>query len=124
MKLGPRHAAAALTALFLLAGTASAADFPKGTIATELGGMEWTIRFEDRGKFTVSSGGEVVAEGTYTAKKNEIEMTDEKGPRARPGKTGKYTWKLEAKMLTFTKVEDEVQGRVGALASGPWALKN
>jgi hypothetical protein len=122
MKLGLRHAA--FTTLILLTATASAADFPKGTIAAELGGTQWTIRFEDGGAYAVSCGEDVVAEGKYTAKKDEIEMTDEKGSRAEPGKTGKYSWKLDGKKLTFTKVEDEVQGRVGALTNGPWTLKD
>lgn len=124
MNLRPRHAAAAFAALVLFAGTASAADFPKGTITNELGGQEWTIRYEGGGRYTVSAGGDVVAEGKYTATADRIEMTDEKGSRANPGKTGKYTWKRDGKTLTFTKVEDEVRGRVGALTTGAWMLKD
>jgi hypothetical protein len=116
--------AASLAALVLFAGAASAADFPKGTISTELGGQEWTIRYEDGGRFAVSAGGDVVAEGQYKAAGDEIEMTDEKGSRANPGKTGKYTWKREGKSITFTKVDDEVKGRVGALTNGTWTLKD
>jgi hypothetical protein len=114
---------AAFAALFLLAGTATAADFPKGTIAIDLDGEEWTIRFEE-GRYTVSGKGEVVAEGKYTATKDGLEMTDEKGSRAEPGKAGKYTWKRDGTKLTFTKVDDEVQGRVAALTNGPWSLKD
>ncbi len=44
----------ALSALLLFAGPA---DFPRGTIASELGGKEWTIRFADDGKFTPASDG-------------------------------------------------------------------
>ncbi|SIO67731.1 hypothetical protein SAMN05444166_8433 [Singulisphaera sp. GP187] len=122
MKLGLRHAA--FTTLILLTATASATDFPQGTIAAELGGTQWTIRFEDGGTYTVSRGEDVVAEGKYTVKKDEIEMTDDQGSRAESGKTGKYTWKLVGKKLTFTKVEDEAEGRVSALTNGPWTLKD
>src|SRR5690349_6342258 len=107
MRRVPRHAAAAFAALILSAGAAPAADFPGGTIAADLGGQGWTIRYEDGGRFTVSAGADVVAEGKYKAAGDEVEMTDEQGPRSRPGKTGRYGWKLDGKELTFTKVEGE-----------------
>ena len=68
----------ALAALLLFAGPA---DFPRGTIAAELGGTEWTIRFADDGKFTVSTDGEAVVEGKYEVTKDEIVLSDERGPR-------------------------------------------
>ena len=112
----------ALAALLLFAGPA---DFPEGTIAAELGGEEWTIRFADDGKFTVSTDGEAVVEGKYEVTKDEIVLSDETGPRAdRGNKPGKYTWKRDGKKMTFTKVEDEARGRVGALTSGAWTLKD
>lgn len=124
MTHGLRHAARAFAALLLLAGVASAAEFPKGAITAHLGAQAWTIRYGDDGRYTVSAAGDVVAEGEYKATGDRLEMTDEKGSRAEPGKTGTYTWKLDGKTLAFTKVEDEVQGRVAALTTGVWTLRD
>jgi hypothetical protein len=125
MDLRTKSAVAAIAALTLFAGTASAADFPKGTISAEREGARWSIRFDDGGEFTVSRDDEVMVEGKYKATRDEIELTDEKGPIAEPGaKAGKYRWKRDGKKMTFTKVEDESQGRAGALTTLSWTLKD
>jgi hypothetical protein len=111
--------------LLLIAGAASADDFPKGTFSTEQNGTEWSIKFDDGGKFTVSRADEPVVEGKFKVTKDEIELSEETGPRADQGaKPGKYTWKLDGKKLTFTKVEDESIGRVRALTTGLWTRKD
>lgn len=114
----------ALAVLALLAGAAPASEFPRGTIAADLGGREWSIRYEAGGTYAVLREDEVVAEGKYEATGDELVMIDETGAGAEPGKKGKYTWKLDGRKLTFTKVEDEVQGRVAALTHGPWTLED
>ena len=69
--------------------------------------------------------GELVVEGTYKVKEDRLEVTDENGPMACGGdqKTGKYKWKLEDKMLSFTRVEDESDGRSKGLTGTTWMLE-
>ena len=110
--------------LLLLAISLSlqAADFIKGTYSVTMGGDKFSIKYDDNNKLTVARNGESVVEGTYKITEDVIEVTDEKGPMACGGdtKTGKYKWKLEGKKLTFTKLEDGCDGRVGALTAQVW----
>jgi len=32
---------------------------------------------------------------------------------------GKYTWKIDKDTLTFVKIDDNCEGRIGVLTSGP-----
>jgi hypothetical protein len=109
--------------LWLASGsTARAADFPKGTFTASLQ-KDWSIKFEDKGKFSVTTGGKVVVEGSYKATDTELTMTDEKGPLAgkdEASKTGKYKWKLEKGKLKFTLVEDGSKGRELMLTMNEW----
>lgn len=110
-----------------LAGRAAAADeFPKGTFAIKTSdGAEWAVTFDDKGKFTAKHDGELGVKGSYKITKDEIEFTDEDGPFATKGddKTYTYKWKLDGKKLTFTKVKDENEGRVGVITGGSWEKK-
>ena len=127
MRLQNSLVAAALAFLGLgLTSPAGAAEFPKGTFTLkDPGGVAWAVNFDGQGKVTVTRAGKEVIEGTYKVNKDEIELTDEKGPFAGKGdaKTGTYKWKLEGGKLTFTKVKDESEGRSRALTAGAWEKK-
>src|SRR5262245_26073579 len=109
------------------AGAATAAEeFPKGTFTQKSpDDVVFSITFDGKGKFTVRAGDMEVVEGKYKVTKDEIELTDEKGPAAGKddNKVGSYKWKFADKKLTFTKVKDQYEGRSMALTSGAWALK-
>jgi hypothetical protein len=105
-----------------LGSVAQAADFPKGTF-TASKQKDWSIKFEDKGKFTVIQGGKIVVEGTYKASDTELTLTDEKGPFAAKddaAKTGKYKWKLDGGKLTLTLVKDKSKGRELLLTGNEW----
>src|SRR5262245_16283069 len=109
-----------------LTSPAGAADFPRGTFAVEdPGATVWAVTFDGEGKFTVTRADKDVVEGTYKVNKDQIELTDEKGPFAGKddAKTGTYKWKLENDKLTFTKVKDESEGRSRILTAGAWERK-
>ena len=110
-----------LVVLLVLTGVASADEFKKGTYSARTGEVKWSIKYDESGKVTVSRNGEIVVEGTYKVKGNELEVRDEKGQMACGAEqTGKYKWKLEGKKLTLTKVEDECGGRASALTAQAW----
>jgi hypothetical protein len=127
MRLQKSLVAAALAFLWLgLTSRVGAAEFPKGTFTVkDSGGTDWAVNFDGQGKVTVNRAGKGVIEGTYKVNKDEIELTDEKGPFAGTGdaKTGTYRWKLEGGKLTFTKVKDESEGRSRVLTAGAWERK-
>jgi len=104
---------------------AAEGDFPIGAFATAIADEDWTITFDDKGKFVVTHQGKEVVEGTYQVKKQEIELTDLKGAYAGDGdtKVGKYKWAWADKKLTFTKIEDKSPGREKCLTSSPWRMK-
>jgi len=127
MRLHKSLVAAALAFLWLgPTSLARAAEFPKGTFTVkDPGGAAWAVTFDGKGKVSVTRADREVIEGTYKVNKDEIELTDEKGPFAGTGdaKTGTYKWKLEGGKLTFTKVKDESEGRARILTAGAWAKK-
>jgi hypothetical protein len=112
-----------VAAVWLAVGSvALAADFPKGTF-TASKQKDWSLKFEDKGKFTVIQGGKTVVEGSYKASDTELTLTDEKGPFAAKddaSKTGKYKWKLDGGKLTLTLVEDKSKGRELLLTTNEW----
>jgi hypothetical protein len=112
-----------VAAVWLSLGPISgAAEFPKGTF-TASRQKDWSIKFEDKGKFTVLRGGKSVVEGTYKASDTELTLTDEMGPFAAKeegARTGKYKWKQEGGKLTFTVVEDKSRGRELLLTMNEW----
>jgi hypothetical protein len=114
--------AALLLVLLALATTVRAADFKTGTYSVTVDGVNYSIKYYEGNKVTVTRGGEVAVEGTYKVTGDEIEVTDERGPIACRGeeKTGRYRWKLEDKVLTLTKVQDGCIGRASALTAQPW----
>jgi len=100
-----------------------AAEFPKSSFsATSPRGEKLKLKFEDKEKFSLKTAdGKVLVMGTYKVIKNQIEFTDETGPLAAKGaKPGKYEWKLESDKLSFSKIEDESEGRSKGLTRSPW----
>lgn len=99
-----------------------AANFPQGTYTSG----EYTIVFADKGQFRVSSGEELVVEGEYVVKGEQLILTDKRGRLACAGEgmaTATYGWKYEGEMLTLSKVEDNCSGRSAGLTAGPWKRK-
>ena len=99
-----------------------AADFPQGTYTSG----EYTIVFADKGQFRVSTGEELVVEGEYTIKGEQLTLTDKRGRLACMGEgmaTATYAWKYEREMLTLSKVDDQCDGRSAGLTAGPWKRK-
>src|SRR5262245_49407399 len=86
--------------LFALASAVRADDFKKGTFSVNAGGVKWSINYAEANKVTVSRNGEVIVEGSYKVKGDELEVTDEKGPMSCGiDQPGKYKWKLDGKKL-------------------------
>jgi hypothetical protein len=102
------------------------AEFPKGSFsATSPRGEKVALQFAEKEQFTLKSeDGKVLVTGTYKVSKSQIEFTDETGPLAsKEAKPGKYEWKLESDKLTFSKIEDESEGRSRALTRIPWTVE-
>ena len=97
-------------------------EFRTGTYSILADSVKWSIKFEAIGKFTITTNGELAVGRTYKVTGDELEVRDERGPRAcgRDQKVGWYKWKLEGMKLTFTKMEDECEGRVQAMTSQGW----
>src|SRR5262245_33563583 len=97
-----------LILLFGLSAVVKADDLEKGTYSDTAGDVKRSIKYDEKGKTTVSRNGEIVVEGTYKVKGDELELTDENGPMAcAKEQKGKYKFKLDGKKLTLTKVSDE-----------------
>jgi predicted lipoprotein with Yx(FWY)xxD motif len=85
---------------------------------------EFTLTFNGDGSYTVAAGDRIVVKGTYTVAKDEIAFKDSEGDYACvQDKPGKYKWKYDGKAITFTKVEDECDGRSQALPAQPFVKK-
>jgi hypothetical protein len=105
--------ASALALAALAAATAPASGGLSGTFKTTIkndtalhGAFNgtWKLRFEN-GTYKVSDNGSPITSGKYTIKGSTVSLKDNKGANSCP-KTGKYTFKLKGKMLTFTKISD------------------
>ena len=119
-----KHATVLIAVFWLFAAVIDvfAADFPQGKYASG----EYTIVFADKGQFRVLSGEELVVEGEYKVKGDQLMLTDKSGRLACKGEgmaAATYGWKYEGEMLTLTKVEDNCAGRSAGLTSGPWKRK-
>jgi hypothetical protein len=114
------------TVCLSFANAARADDFPKGTF-TAMGpnGQTIAIKFDGKGKMIVSRGDEEIVSCEYKVEKDKVTFSNETGPRAnKESKPGTYKWKLDGKKLTFTKVDDEHEGRSQGLTHGPWEKKD
>ena len=119
-----KHAKVLFTIFWMLTVVTNlhAADFPQGTYTSG----EYTIVFADKGQFRVSTGEELVVEGEYTVKGEQLILTDKRGRLACNGEgmeTATYAWKFERETLTLSKVEDKCSGRSAGLTAGPWKRK-
>ncbi len=100
---------------------AFAADFPVGTYMVD--GAKSTLTFDDKGQFRFEEGQKMLVTGKYTIKGTQIQFTDKAGPWActKDGElSGTYRWNSENSVLTFSKVVDTCQDRVGSLATVKW----
>ena len=112
--------AVAMLAVLVVLPIARAQDkFPTGTYT----GGAFTLSVGADGVHTVSTEGKVVVKGTYVVDKDKISFTDKEGDFACLGQTGTYKWASDGKTLSFTKVEDECEGRAQGLGGQPWARK-
>lgn len=93
--------------------------FPTGTYAG--GGFELALGAD--GVHTVSQDGKVVVKGNYVVDKDQITFNDKEGDFACLGQTGKYKWAFDGKNLSFTKVQDECDGRGQGLTAQAWVKK-
>ena len=91
--------------------------FPTGTFSSG----EFSITFNADGTHSVNMNGEAMVKGNYVITENVIALTDKEGQAACEG-TGKYKWKIQENSLSFEKIEDSCDGRVGAL-SQLWVKK-
>ncbi len=116
LKFGRSVTFLALVAVLLLAGTqtvtAQSGKFPVGSYESG----PFTITFKEGGSFEVAHSGGGGVKGTYKISGDKAELTDVEGDYACPDFVGKYTWKVEAEKLVFTIVEDNCEGRAGALS--------
>jgi hypothetical protein len=92
--------------------------FPNGAYSSG----DFTITFNADGTHLVSMNGDVVVKGSFVISGDQIELTDKEGQFACEGVKGKYKWKAQEKSLKFEKIEDECEGRGGAL-SQEWTKK-
>ena len=101
--------------------SARESGFPVGSYQAANGSL--VVIFSSDGKFSVkSSDGGPIAAGAYTIDGDQIlfsENLDGEDGNRMCEDSGKYRWKFDGKALVFSKVEDECEGRVRALTSGP-----
>jgi hypothetical protein len=117
--------ALALSSVALAAGTLSGTYKTKVTSTAEGGFLKgtWTIKFKN-GTYTVTDNGKVVVHGKNTIKGSKITFQDTSGKFAcvGSGTSGTYTFRLNGKQLTFTKVKESKKacaaGRVIVLTGG------
>ena len=122
----PKHSTYLRTLARVTAGliiplsAAFAAGFPAGVYTAH---QSVTLTFDGKGQFQVSDGKATQVAGHYVVKGDRLELTDKEGAWActKPGEqTGTYRWKYADSALTFTKVADHCEARVGTLANAPW----
>lgn len=98
-------------------------EFKTGTYSATSESIKWSMTFGDSDAFTIASNnGELAVHGAYKVRGEQFEIRDEGGTGACLGdlQLGTYTWKLEGKALSFTKVEDACDGRADTLTSLEW----
>jgi hypothetical protein len=102
----------------LATGTLSGAYQTKITGDPALGGAlngTWKITFTS-GHYKVAHNGKSFGHGTDKVKGDKITLLN----GANCSSTGKYTFKLTGKKLTFTKISDSCTGRRAVLTHGPF----
>ena len=113
--------AVALLVSFMCALGNAQDKFPTG----KYGVGEFTISFGTDGTTTVRRQADIVVEGVYSVTKDEITITDKRGPMACiDAGPGKFQWKFDGKTLTLKTIEDKCGGRASALTSQPLVKKD
>ena len=93
----------------------------KGTFGLTFMKDKWTLTFDGDKQYTLKRKADVVVAGIYAIDKDVIRFNDQSGPLAsEKGVRGKYRWKLFNSKLTFTRIDDDVEGRVALLTKEPW----
>ena len=105
----------AWTALPNVADDPKKSDFPVGSYWD--GGFIAT--FTADGKLIVYDEDFIKAEGFYEIAGDQIMITDKDASGECSG-VGKYNWKFDGKVLTFTKLKDDCAGRARHLTSRSW----
>jgi len=94
--------------------------FPTGAFVAG----EFTLTFNSDRSYTVSTADKIVVKGTCEVTNDQIVFKDSEGDFAcGADKPGKYKWKYDGKAITFTKIEDECDGRSTALPAQPFVKK-
>jgi hypothetical protein len=112
---------AALCAFSLLAATASASAAPPltGTYKVTIAGQApplngtWQIKLLPAGAVDIVRNGHVVVVGRAVVTSSRITFSDHSGSYScpPPDATGRYTYKLSGKRLTFKPIADKCAGR-------------
>jgi len=113
-------ALASLICVSSLSETMVQDKFPIGTYVSG----DFTITLNSDGSHSVGMNDKVVVKGTYTVTKDQIVLTDKEGEYACNGtEPGKYKWKYDGKALSFSKLEDNCDGRANGLTGQSWERK-
>ena len=102
----------------LLVACSGDEEFPVGTYVSaanvnDLGPV--TAAYHEDGTLTVSQGGEMVAEGTYTVDGDRIDLSDEYCA-SEGQETATYTWAWDGSVLTMTTTDDACESRKSTVA--------
>jgi hypothetical protein len=112
-----------LTSLICVSSICETRAQDKFPIGTYVGGS-FTLTFNSDGGHSVSVNEKVAVKGNYTVSGDQIAFTDKEGEFACTGtEAGKYKWKYDGKALTFSKLEDDCDGRINGLTGQPWEKK-
>ena len=94
--------------------------FPIGKFTYTVGEYSPVVDIYEQGKITLTLGGEVIVVSKYKVTGDILEVEDVEGSYAAPEYgIGKYRWKLEENILTFTLIEDKMPPRPKSFAV-PW----
>ena len=104
------------------ATAASTAVFPKGTYAINMSdGSVIQVTFAD-GTYTATQDGQQIALGKYTAKGDQITVSDNSDACGMSGE-GTYTWAYDGKALTFKGSKDACDTRLQIMTSYSFVKK-
>ena len=112
------------TALFFSVLTCIGQDNPSeqvvGTWEKELNGRTFTFNLTSDNKYQVEFAGDEAIDvyGSYVISGKQITFTDEGGDYS-SGESGAYEFKVSDTSITFTNVDDPVDGR-SMLLEGTW----
>jgi len=93
---------------------------PQGTYQREMAGSTWSLEFGEEGAVRLSRDNQVVVLSNAVIEGNQITFTDKAGPLSVEN-AGVYQFAIDGNGLTFQKVDDAANGRVGVLTGGAWA---